>query len=629
METETKTKTGRIRSALKPLLIAWPDILLFEVLYKLLSVFLLKPILAKILEFSLQITGFQIAFNNSIWEFFLTLEGILTAVILIILSAICVYFEFAVLILLIYYAQQDIRIPLFSVIRRALPTLKSLRSIGLFGFALYALGLLPIINMGISSSLLPQISIPNFIGGELLKSWWGGYLLTGVFLLFTLLFFYMIFTLPIMVIEGKKFGSTIKENFRLQRTAGKKLLGIFAGFFVLWTVLYFGPLMIFERIFQTRDVTIKLIWQLFGFSSEGFLLLLLLGVTFVLHTFLMPLLLIFVVKKYLQIRGTEHAVLPAVDVDAAYREFNPMKRTFIRRLWRKIRRRIRRNKWTRRLVSIASVILVLAAAWGLLEIFHTPPALHVPIVIGHRGSLAGVENTVEAIQGAIDAGADYAEADILLSKDGIPMVIHDTNLTRLAGKDVNVYDLTAAELSEITLKQDGLTGKISTLEEVIGYCKGKIGLSLELKLHGKEQLDIVEETMKLLQAYDYAEDCMFISMEYTLIDDINTRYPKAFAGFCIYGNAGGLNSDILHTMNIDFVVIEEWMVTEKNLYEFRKSWMPVYVWTVNDTDSMAKYLEMGVVGLTTDVPEAAVKEIAAHRLRSDIVYWEKKDWLQE
>lgn len=626
MDTTNEKKTGRIRAALQPLLIAGPDILLFEILYKLLSYFVLKPVLSGILDFSLQITGFQIAFNNSIWEFFLTLEGIITALILIILSAICVYFEFAVLILLTYYAEQDIRIPLFAVIRRALPTLKSLRSIGFFGFALYALGLLPVINMGISSSLLLQISIPNFIGGELMKSWWGGYLLTGVFLLFMLLFFYMVFTLPIMVIEGKKFGRTIKENFHLQRATGWKMIGIYASFFLLWTVLYFGPLMIFESIFQTRDVTVGLIWSAFGFSWQGILLLVLLGITFLLHTFLMPLLLTFVVKKYLQIRGTEHAVLPPVDVDAAYREFNPLKLAFIQNLVRRVWDRIRQKKWTRRLAKAVAVVLVLTLAWGVFEIFHKAPSLHSPIVLGHRGSLEGVENTVEAIQGAIDAGADYTEADILLSKDGIPVVIHDTNLNRLAGKDVNVYDLTAAQLGEITLTQDTYTGKISTLEEVIQLCQGKIGLALELKLHGQEKLDIVEVTMDLLQKYDYAEDCMFVSMEYDLIDDINTRYPKSNAGFCIYGNAGELKPDVLDTMNIDFVVIEEWMVTTENLRNFRGAWLPVYVWTVNDTDSMEKYLDMGVLGLTTDVPKAAVEVVQAHRQRSDIIYWDRSDW---
>ena len=79
------------------------------------------------------------------------------------------------------------------------------------------------------------------------------------------------------------------------------------------------------------------------------------------------------------------------------------------------------------------------------RVFAAPPVLHAPIAIGHRGSLEGVENTLESVQGAIDAGADYAEIDILLSKDSIPMVIHDTNLSRLTGDSRNVYELTAAE----------------------------------------------------------------------------------------------------------------------------------------------------------------------------------------
>ena len=63
------------------------------------------------------------------------------------------------------------------------------------------------------------------------------------------------------------------------------------------------------------------------------------------------------------------------------------------------------------------------------------------------------------------------------------MVIHDENLKRLSGENVNVYDLTAAQLSKISLSQNDMTAKISTLNEVIYYSRGKLDLLIELKLH--------------------------------------------------------------------------------------------------------------------------------------------------
>ena len=61
---------------------------------------------------------------------------------------------------------------------------------------------------------------------------------------------------------------------------------------------------------------------------------------------------------------------------------------------------------------IPAVLLTLAA--GLSAIYQyaqTPPAVHQPLAIGHRGSDLGVENTLKAVEGAIESGADYAEVD--------------------------------------------------------------------------------------------------------------------------------------------------------------------------------------------------------------------------
>ena len=145
---------------------------------------------------------------------------------------------------------------------------------------------------------------------------------------------------------------------------------------------------------------------------------------------------------------------------------------------------------------------------------------------------------MEAIQGAIDTKADYAEIDILLSKDGIPMVIHDDNLKRLSGENVNVYDLTARELKKINLKQNDKAGKISTLDEVIDYSRGKIDLLIELKLHGHEKKNIVKAVTQVVEQNHFQKNCEIMSLEYGLVEDLKTHYPEYTVGYCVYGNLG-------------------------------------------------------------------------------------------
>ena len=99
-----------------------------------------------------------------------------------------------------------------------------------------------------------------------------------------------------------------------------------------------------------------------------------------------------------------------------------------------------------------------------------PPTLHTPVVIGHRGCIHAVENSLEAVELAGELGADYAEIDVQLSADGVPVVIYDDSLWRLAGEMTGVGDLTWAELQALTIRADttrglGQTASIPSLEE--------------------------------------------------------------------------------------------------------------------------------------------------------------------
>jgi len=73
-----------------------------------------------------------------------------------------------------------------------------------------------------------------------------------------------------------------------------------------------------------------------------------------------------------------------------------------------------------------------------------------PLIIAHRGASAlAPENTIAAFTRAIDAGSDGVEFDVRLSKDGVPVVVHDATLLRTTGINERVADLTAEQLSRV------------------------------------------------------------------------------------------------------------------------------------------------------------------------------------
>lgn len=73
-----------------------------------------------------------------------------------------------------------------------------------------------------------------------------------------------------------------------------------------------------------------------------------------------------------------------------------------------------------------------------------------PLIIGHRGASAvAPENTMAAFLEAIAAGADGIEFDVRLTRDGVPVVIHDGTLHRTGGLPDRVADLASEEIAKI------------------------------------------------------------------------------------------------------------------------------------------------------------------------------------
>ena len=63
--------------------------------------------------------------------------------------------------------------------------------------------------------------------------------------------------------------------------------------------------------------------------------------------------------------------------------------------------------------------------------------------------MAAPENTLAAIEQAIEDGADYAEIDVQETADGVVVVIHDTDLKRITGLGEKIWDVTYDEVRDL------------------------------------------------------------------------------------------------------------------------------------------------------------------------------------
>jgi glycerophosphoryl diester phosphodiesterase len=100
----------------------------------------------------------------------------------------------------------------------------------------------------------------------------------------------------------------------------------------------------------------------------------------------------------------------------------------------------------------------------------------LPRLVAHRGYAARFpENTLLAIQAAVEAGAHYLEFDVLLSADGVPVLFHDRDCMRMCDQPKAIHDYSYAKLQSFSVSEFGKFGykfvgnRITSLQEVVAY----------------------------------------------------------------------------------------------------------------------------------------------------------------
>lgn len=93
------------------------------------------------------------------------------------------------------------------------------------------------------------------------------------------------------------------------------------------------------------------------------------------------------------------------------------------------------------------------------------------LAIAHRGDpFHHPENTLASFRSAADAGADAVELDVRLTRDDVPVVLHDAGLKRIWGHDRALRELTLAEVTELC------EGSIPTLRQALAATFPKLTL---------------------------------------------------------------------------------------------------------------------------------------------------------
>jgi glycerophosphoryl diester phosphodiesterase len=224
--------------------------------------------------------------------------------------------------------------------------------------------------------------------------------------------------------------------------------------------------------------------------------------------------------------------------------------------------------------------------------------------IGHRGACGHApENTLASFKKALEIGVDGFEFDIQLSKDGVPVIIHDATLERTTNGTGLVSDHTLAQLQ--TLDAGG-GERILSLRDLLEFMSAQPNKTCRLFVELKAE-ESVPPVVELLSEYvnkrgwiwDRFLLCSFNHHQMFHARKLNPNIqtaallvaiPMTLAALAVEAGACAVNPALDHT-NQAFVD------------DAHTRGLKVLVWTVNKPEAIARARALGVDGIISDFPE--------------------------
>ena len=527
-------------------------------------------IISRIFQLALTLAGEEHLDKNNIIHILTNPYSFVILNLLVLIVAFFMFIEFSILTFTIYGQLTEKQYSFRSILDNAWNKTKNLAGFQTLFFIFYFLITIPTINLGVKSVLAKNLFIPKFISSEIMKTNSGLIVWGLIMIVFAYLNLRLIFTLPLTAVGDENILDSIKRSWELTKTGKRKLVFTILLFEIIYLLIaaVLTGVITYICIYFDNDGNNPIIQTLFFSSVSGIIFFL----------------------------GVISKVTVITSLITVLIDHNEISEKLVNNL-------NENKKKSRLVVTLTTIIIVVAVLVNGFNMYGNGVNKNIE-TIAHRGYVAkGVENSIEALEGAAEIGADYVEFDIILTKDNKFVVMHDYNLKRLAGVNKRVQDMNFDEVVGLTIKQGDYTSKIPSLEEFINKAKElNMKLVIELKPHGAEPsnyIDILIGEIKRLKLENYK----FMSLNSKVMEELETKVPNLETGYVIplqFGN--------FHHSNVDFFVIEDFSYRDRLVEQARKENKQVFVWTINNPALITKYLQSPADGIITDEPELIKEE---------------------
>ena len=243
------------------------------------------------------------------------------------------------------------------------------------------------------------------------------------------------------------------------------------------------------------------------------------------------------------------------------------------------------------------------------------PAL--PRIFAHRGFAASpglVENTIPAFQAALELGATHIESDIQVTKDGIAVLFHDDDLTRVAGLPQKISEIESEQLLAIDL---GGGVRIPTLREALTTLP-EARFNLDLKV-----FRAIDPSVAIIRELEAEHRVLLTSFSEARRNAAILQFTGSVASSA--GGARVLGIWLAAKLRLNGLVrhlaapVQALQIpTRSGLIHFdtpgfitavSSAGLELHYWTINEPDEMQRLIALGAHGIVTDRTDLAVNTL--------------------
>ncbi len=571
-------------------------LILFEMIYRIIGAIAIFPILSGLFFLSIRLSGHRFITNSLMYDYLTNPTTILTLLVMLFIIGVYIAYEMVVLSILFHYSREEKKVSLKDLLNLSLKNLRRIVRKFHFMLVIFAIIFFITVNLIHISGIASTLSLPQFITDNMFSEpLFITLSLTFSFVLFVL-FLENIFSMNVLTLEDKPFKHSYKRIRKLLKGERLKIIMDFAVLNTLINVLFYAVytlviLLISVFIFITRGQAVVL----------GALLTVLYTVYLVIAAIasfiVLPLNYAWMSEWYhSKTSKDQRAPLPTLtqkDIDIfSFRFAKPIIASIM----------------IFALIFNGVTVYATVARRGGLDFFNRPE------VVAHRGSsMRAPENTMAAIDLAIEENSDGVEIDVQFTSDGVPILFHDSRIARTTDSQLNrrISDLTYEEVQALDagswFSSEFEGERIPTLAEALEAIKGNAVAYIDMKAYTREATEKVVEIVEALGMENDVKILSFNSAQLRQFKALNEDIETIYLVISFYGSISAL-IDIDYVDNYGFqksIIINNPSYAER----IRSEGKGLYVWTVNSESNLENVRNIGVDGVITDDPILA-REVA-------------------